>query len=133
MIRRASALALASLLAAAPALAADPPAPPVAVAPAAPAADAPPGPAANAGAFTRQCTAKGPADICACMADELQRGRNGQVVLETYAIAELPEAERAPAKAAMIERYKLTPAELGPIGNAVPALLDAALKACDPE
>jgi hypothetical protein len=97
------------------------------------AAETAPGPAANADAFTRQCTAKGPADICACMADELQRGRDGQVVLETYAIAELPEADRAAAKAAMMERYKLTPAELAPIGNAVPTLLDTALKACDPE
>lgn len=95
------------------------------------AAEATPLPAADATAFTRQCTSKGPADICACMADELQRGRDGKVVLETYGIAELPEAERAAAKTAMMERYKLTPAELGPIGNAVPALLDAAFKACD--
>jgi hypothetical protein len=95
------------------------------------AADATPLPAADASAFTRQCTAKGPVDICTCMVDELQRGRDGKVVLETYTIAALPEAERKPAMAAVMERYKITQAELGPIGNAVSALLDAALKACD--
>lgn len=123
-------LLLALALLPVPALAAEALQAPPAEAPAPP-ADATPLPPADATAFTRQCTSKGPADICACMADELQRGRDGKVVLETYGIADLPEAERAAAKAAMMARYKLTPAELTPIGNAVPALLDAAFKACD--
>ena len=81
--------------------------------------------------FLKDCTSKGPVDICTCMAEELDKTRDGKVVLDTYVIAALPEAERKPAMAAMMERYKVPQAELGPIGNAIPQLIDAAAKACD--
>ena len=87
--------------------------------------------AADTGGFLKDCTSKGPVDICTCMAEELDKTRDGQVVLDTYVIAAMPEAERKPAMAALMTRYKLTQAELGTIGNAVPAMIEAAGKVCD--
>jgi hypothetical protein len=87
--------------------------------------------AADYTGFIKDCTSKGPVDICTCMAEELDKTRDGKVVLDTYVIAAMPEAERKPAMAAMMERYKITQAELGPIGNAIPAMLEAAGKVCD--
>lgn len=87
--------------------------------------------ASDTSGFLKDCTSKGPVDICTCMAEELDKSRDGQVVLETYVIVTLPEAERKPAMLATMERYKLTQAELTTIGNSIPAMLDAAFKVCD--
>jgi uncharacterized protein len=110
MIFRSMMLALAASLATAPALAAD------------------------ASAFTLQCQAKGgPAATCICMASELEKTTDGSVVLDSYGIADMPEADRNAAKTAMMERYKLTPEDMGRIGNEIPTLLETARKACDTE
>jgi hypothetical protein len=110
MTLRTLVLALAAGLAAAPALAAD------------------------SSAFTLQCQAKGgPAGTCVCMASELERSRDGEVVLDSFAVADLPEADRSAARAAMMGRYKLTTDDMTRIGNAMLPLLESARKACDPE
>lgn len=87
--------------------------------------------AAQSMAFTTQCELKSPAATCACLANQLQQSRDGQVVLDTFEASALPAEQRRTAQDAMLKRYNLTEADLGPIGNAAPALLTAARKACE--
>jgi hypothetical protein len=90
--------------------------------------------AADASSFTLQCQAKGgPAATCICMASELEKTPDGSVVLDSYGIADMPEADRNAAKAAMMQNYKLTPEDMSRIGNEIPTLLETARKACDTE
>ncbi len=89
-----------------------------------------PAQAANPAPFLNLCEATVPVASCGCMANELQRSRDGQIALDAYAGSTRPAAEKQATIVALANKYGMKISEMMAAVERAKPLAAAAAERC---
>lgn len=86
--------------------------------------------APDSNAFLRKCRANAPVATCTCMVNKMLLSRDGQIALDAYRLAEMPEDQKRSAAIALADKYDTTMSGMQSALNNAKASFDSNLKAC---
>jgi hypothetical protein len=86
--------------------------------------------AADPTQFLRLCEATVPVATCGCIANELQRSRDGQISLDAYAATLKPPAQRQSAMVGVANKYGSKFSELKAAVDRLRPVMDSLIDRC---